>query len=161
MIPGLENARFARYGSMHRNTYIDAPRLLLPTLELKKRSGLFVAGQLVGVEGYVESAAMGIVAGLNAALLALDDGPQVPPRDTALGSLVFYITNSAILDFQPMNINFGIMPTAPRGVRKRDRKRYLAKRALSAMEAWAERIEKLGDIAGSESENTSIPETVR
>jgi len=140
MIPGLENARFARYGSMHRNTYIDAPRLLLPTLELKKRSGLFVAGQLVGVEGYVESAAMGIIAGLNAALLALDEGPQVPPRDTALGSLIFYITDSGIIDFQPMNINFGIMPSAPRGVKKRDRKRYLAKRALSAMETWVDRI---------------------
>lgn len=149
MIPGLENARFARYGSMHRNTFIDAPRLLLPTLELKKQSGCFVAGQLVGVEGYVESAAMGIIAGLNAALLALDEGPLVPPRDTALGSLIFYITDSGIIDFQPMNINFGIMPTAPREVKKRDRKRYLANRALSAMETWIDRIGMLEEEYGT------------
>jgi len=160
MIPGLENARFARYGSMHRNTYIDAPRLLLPTLELKRRSGLFVAGQLVGVEGYVESAAMGIIAGLNAALLASGEGPQVPPRESALGSLIFYITDSGVIEFQPMNINFGIMPGAPRGVRKRDRKRYLAKRALSAMETWVDRIERLKDIIKPGEDDTSIPNDV-
>ncbi|MBN1881604.1 MAG: methylenetetrahydrofolate--tRNA-(uracil(54)-C(5))-methyltransferase (FADH(2)-oxidizing) TrmFO [Deltaproteobacteria bacterium] len=161
MIPGMENARFARYGSVHRNTYIDAPRLLLPTLELKKRSGLFVAGQLVGVEGYVESAAMGIVAGYNAAMLAADEGPQVPPRDSALGSLIYYITDSGIIDFQPMNINFGIMPSAPRGVKKRDRKRYLAKRAISAMETWTDRIGMPGGSAALDDEQRSFSDDVR
>jgi len=161
MIPGLQDARFARYGSVHRNTYIDAPRLLLPTLELKRRSGLFVAGQLVGVEGYVESAAMGIVAGLNAAMLAIGEGPLVPPRDSALGSLIYYITDSGIIDFQPMNINFGIMPGAPREVRKRDRKRYLAKRALSAMETWTGRIGMSGVGEGPDGEREPVSDDVR
>ncbi|MBN1572571.1 MAG: methylenetetrahydrofolate--tRNA-(uracil(54)-C(5))-methyltransferase (FADH(2)-oxidizing) TrmFO [Deltaproteobacteria bacterium] len=143
MIPGLENAQFARYGSVHRNTFISSPRLLFPTLELKRRPGLFISGQLVGVEGYVESAAMGILSGINAALLALNEGLMIPPRDTALGSLVSYITDKRNRDFQPMNINFGLFPSPPAGVRKKDRKRYMVKRALKEMGLWEEKISRL------------------
>lgn len=148
MIPGLEKAKFARYGSVHRNTFIHSPRLIQPTLELKRKPGLFISGQLVGVEGYVESAAMGILAGLNAGLLALGDGPLVPPRSTALGSLIASITDTKKMDFQPMNINFGIFATPPSGVRKRDRKRFLSKRAIEDMQAWNEKLDK---IIGEES----------
>jgi methylenetetrahydrofolate--tRNA-(uracil-5-)-methyltransferase len=141
MIPGLEGARFARWGSIHRNTFINAPRLILPTLELKMRPGVFVTGQLVGVEGYVESAAMGIVAGINAALLAFGDGPVVPPHNTAIGSLIAHITDASADQFQPMNINFGLFPAPPEAVRKGDRKRYIAKRALDEIASWAEKID--------------------
>lgn len=140
MIPGLEKAEFARYGSVHRNTFIQAPRLIFPTLELKKRPGLFISGQLVGVEGYVESAMMGILSGLNAALTALNEGPMVPPRNTALGSLIAYITDRKNRDFQPMNINFGLFPPPPPGVRKKDRKRYIVKNALKEIELWEKKI---------------------
>ncbi len=143
MIPGLERAQFARYGSVHRNTFISSPRLLFPTLELKRRPGLFISGQLVGVEGYVESAIMGILSGLNAALHAMNENLMIPPRDTALGSLVSYITDKRNRDFQPMNINFGLFPSPPAGVRKKDRKRYMAKRALKEMELWEEKISRL------------------
>ena len=143
MIPGLENAQFARYGSVHRNTFISSPRLLFPTLELKRRPGLFISGQLVGVEGYVESAIMGILSGLNAALHAMDEKLMIPPRDTALGSLVSYITDKKNRDFQPMNINFGLFQPPPAGVRKKDRKRYMAKRALKEMGLWEEKIREL------------------
>lgn len=145
MIPGLNNASFARYGSVHRNTFIHAPRNLFPTLEMKKIPGLFIAGQLVGVEGYVESSAMGILAGLNAALLAIGDGPVIPPRTTAIGSLISYITDKKNIDFQPMNINFGLFTSPPPGVRKKDRKRFYAKRAIEDMNTWVKRLE---DILG-------------
>jgi methylenetetrahydrofolate--tRNA-(uracil-5-)-methyltransferase len=141
MIPGLEDAQFARYGSVHRNTFIHAPRLILPTLQLKKKTGVFIAGQLVGVEGYVESAAMGIIAGINAALVVLGDGPLVPPRNSAVGSLISYITDAKHIDFQPMNINFGLFPQPPPGVRKKDRKRYLANRALADCTSWVQKVE--------------------
>ena len=141
MIPGLENARFARYGSIHRNTFINAPRIIFPTLEIKTRPGFFLTGQLVGVEGYVESAAMGIVAGLNAGLLALGEGPLVPPRNSAIGSLVSYITEARGGDFQPMNINFGLFSSPPPEVRKKDRKRYIANRALEEIRSWSEKID--------------------
>jgi len=141
MIPGLENAQFARFGSIHRNTFINAPRIIFPTLEIKMRPGVFVTGQLVGVEGYVESAAMGIVAGLNAALLALGEGPLVPPRNSAIGSLILYITEARIGDFQPMNVNFGLFSSPPPEVRKKDRKRYVANRALEEIRSWSEKID--------------------
>ncbi len=139
MIPGLENAEFARYGSVHRNTFIQSPRLLFPTLELKRRPGLFISGQLVGVEGYVESAMMGILAGINASLVALNEGPKVPPRNTAMGSLVTYITDKKSKEFQPMNINFGLFPSPPPGVRKKDRRRFMVNSAMKEMEIWAKK----------------------
>lgn len=141
MIPGLEHARFARWGSIHRNTFINAPRVILPTLELKMSPGVFASGQLVGVEGYVESAAMGILAGLNAGLLATGEGPLVPPRNSAIGSLVAYITNAPNDQFQPMNINFGLFSAPPPGVKKKDRKRYVANRALEEIRSWVEKID--------------------
>jgi methylenetetrahydrofolate--tRNA-(uracil-5-)-methyltransferase len=144
MIPGLENAQFARYGSIHRNTFINAPRIIFPTLEIKMRPGVFIAGQLVGVEGYVESAAMGIVAGLNAALLALGEGPLVPPRGSAVGSLISYIVEAPGGDFQPMNVNFGLFSSPPPEVRKKDRKRYIANRALEEMQSWLDKIDGIG-----------------
>jgi methylenetetrahydrofolate--tRNA-(uracil-5-)-methyltransferase len=144
MIPGLENARFARYGSIHRNTFINAPKIIFPTLEIKTRPGIFLSGQLVGVEGYVESAAMGIVAGINAGLLALGEGPLVPPRNSAVGSLISYITEARSGDFQPMNVNFGLFPSPPPEVRKKDRKRYIANRAGEEMRSWSEKIDGIG-----------------
>ncbi len=146
MIPGLENAQFARYGSIHRNTFINAPRIIFPTLEIKIKPGVFIAGQLVGVEGYVESAAMGIVAGLNAALLALGEGTLVPPRNSAVGSLISYIIEAGSGDFQPMNINFGLFPSPPPEVRKKDRKRYIANRALEEMRSWTEKIDGIDKV---------------
>jgi methylenetetrahydrofolate--tRNA-(uracil-5-)-methyltransferase len=144
MIPGLENAQFARYGSIHRNTFINAPRIIFPTLEIKMRPGVFIAGQLVGVEGYVESAAMGIVAGINAALLSLGEGTLVPPRGSAIGSLISYIIEAPGGDFQPMNVNFGLFSSPPPEVRKKDRKRYIANRALEEMRSWSEKIDGIG-----------------
>ncbi len=141
MIPGLENAQFARYGSIHRNTFINAPRIIFPTLEVRMKPSVFITGQLVGVEGYVESAAMGIVAGLNAALVALGEGPLVPPRNSAIGGLIAYITEARAAEFQPMNINFGLFTEPPGGVRKKDRKRYIANRALDEMRSWSEKID--------------------
>ena len=145
MIPGLENAQFARFGSIHRNTFIHAPHVLLPTLEVKKRSNLLIAGQLVGVEGYVESAAMGVLAGINASLIALGDGPVVPPRDTAIGSLVSYITGSRNINFQPMNINFGLFPDPPPMVRKKDKKKYIVNRAIESIEVWLNKLTRCAE----------------
>ncbi len=137
MIPGLENAEFLRYGSLHRNTFINSPLLLRPTLELKSLPGLFLAGQLVGVEGYIESAAMGILAGRNAARIASGLEPEVPPRATAVGSLIAYITESSPRSFQPMNINFGLFPPLPARVRNRAlRRQDVVARAIEEIERW-------------------------
>lgn len=138
MIPGLERAEFARLGSLHRNTFVDSPRLLRPTLQLRGRDDLFLAGQMIGVEGYVESAAMGLLAAINAARLLSGRALIVPPPETALGSLVAYITDSARRDFQPMNANFGLMPDLDSPLRGRYRKRALADRALRAIDAFIE-----------------------
>jgi methylenetetrahydrofolate--tRNA-(uracil-5-)-methyltransferase len=131
MIPGLENAEFMRYGSIHRNTYINSPMLLHPTLQLKKNELIFFAGQIVGVEGYVESAAMGIVAGINAARISKELNPIIPPPETAIGVLVRYITDEGVKDFQPMNINFGLFPPLENGTPKSLRRKLIAERALS------------------------------
>ncbi|MCH8028614.1 MAG: methylenetetrahydrofolate--tRNA-(uracil(54)-C(5))-methyltransferase (FADH(2)-oxidizing) TrmFO [Candidatus Dadabacteria bacterium] len=136
-IPGLESAEFLRYGSIHRNTYIHSPGLLRPTLELKKRQNVFFAGQIVGVEGYVESAAMGIVAGRNAALCAMGMSPVVFPPTTAIGSLLSYITDEQIRDFQPMNINFGLFPQPQKRMPKSEKRSYIAKKALERLEEFA------------------------
>src|SRR5579863_8390672 len=134
MIPGLAHAEFVRLGSLHRNTFIDSPRLLRPTLQLRGRDHLFLAGQMIGVEGYVESAAMGLLAAINAAHLLADAPLVVPPRMTAIGSLIAYITDPERRDFQPMNANYGLMPEL-RG-RGRQKKIDLGLRALAAFDEW-------------------------
>ena len=130
MIPGLENAEFMRYGSMHRNTYINSPKLLHPTLQLKGKELIFFAGQIVGVEGYVESAAMGILAGINAARVSMEANPIVPPAETAMGALIRYITDGSIKEFQPMNINFGLFPPI-NDMPKTKKKSFISERALA------------------------------
>jgi methylenetetrahydrofolate--tRNA-(uracil-5-)-methyltransferase len=136
MIPGLAQAEFVRLGSLHRNTFIDSPRAMLPTLQLRGCPELFVAGQMVGVEGYLESAAAGLLAGINAAQLVRGRECLVPPAESAMGSLVAYITDATRRNFQPMNANFGLMPELNLSLRGRARKLELARRALTAMDAW-------------------------
>ncbi|HNY51314.1 MAG TPA: methylenetetrahydrofolate--tRNA-(uracil(54)-C(5))-methyltransferase (FADH(2)-oxidizing) TrmFO [Smithella sp.] len=141
LIPGLENAEFARYGSIHRNTFIHSPSLLLPSLQLKSHENIFFAGQMTGVEGYVESAAMGLLAGLNAALMIEGRKPEPPPVQTALGALLHYITSPDHAgNFQPMNINFGLLGSAPAGkMRKKERNALIVHQALQALHQWMER----------------------
>jgi methylenetetrahydrofolate--tRNA-(uracil-5-)-methyltransferase len=136
MIPGLEHAEFVRLGSLHRNTFIDSPRLLRPTLQLISRDDLFMAGQMIGVEGYVESAAAGLLAAINTARISADVEPIFPPPETALGSLVAYITDGARRDFQPMNANYGLMPELAARVRGREKKIQLGHRALQRIDTW-------------------------
>ncbi len=135
-LPGLERAVFFRYGSVHRNTFLNAPKLLLPSLQMRVLPRLFVAGQLTGVEGYLESAAMGLLAGLNAVATARGRTLPVPPATTALGALIAYITQAEPKNFQPVNINYGVLPPAPRGGSKEDRRRRVADRALKDFETW-------------------------
>jgi methylenetetrahydrofolate--tRNA-(uracil-5-)-methyltransferase len=139
MIPGLENAEFERFGVIHRNTFIKSPKVLRPTLQTYNRANLFFAGQMTGVEGYVESAAAGLIAGTNAARLALGQEPVTFPVETALGSLIHYITHADPDHFQPMNIAFGLMPPleGPKVKDKRLRKRMYAERALARLREWA------------------------
>ena len=137
MIPGLEEAEFLRYGSLHRNTFINAPQLLRNTLQFKSRGTLFFAGQLVGVEGYTDSAAMGGLAGINAARGLAGLPPVVPPPTTAHGCLLSYITTADPHHFQPMNTNFGLFPPLASPVRDKERKRQLiSQRALEDHAAW-------------------------
>lgn len=141
MIPGLERARFVRYGSMHRNTYINSPRLLLPTLQYRQRPDLFFAGQIAGLEGYVGNIAGGWLAGVNASRLLRGQSPVLPPRETMIGALMHYITHAAADAFQPMKANFGLLPPLPRRVRgKRARGEAHAERALAALEAWTRQL---------------------
>ncbi len=131
LIPGLENAEFVRYGVMHRNTFIDSPRLLNKNLSLKKDNRIFFAGQLSGVEGYMESAASGIVAGINAVNFLNGDSQLILPEFTMLGALLNYITDESVTDFQPMGANFGIIPPLETKIRdKRERYAALSKRSL-------------------------------
>jgi methylenetetrahydrofolate--tRNA-(uracil-5-)-methyltransferase len=136
MIPGLEHAEFVRLGSLHRNTFIDSPRLLLPTLQFRGRDDLFIAGQMVGVEGYVESAAAGMLAAINASRLVGDVQLTVPPSETALGSLIAYITDATRRDFQPMNANYGLMPELKSRARGREKKIEMGTRAIAAFQNW-------------------------
>jgi len=131
LIPGLEKVEFMRYGSIHRNTYIHSPTLMRPTLQIKENDNLFFAGQILGVEGYVESAATGIIAGVNAARQILKEEPIFPPPETAIGSLLRYITDTNIKNFQPMNINFGLFPPFKNRIRKSEKKKLIAQRALN------------------------------
>ncbi len=131
MIPGLENANIVRYGVMHRNTFINSPKLLMQTYQSKRCPTLLFAGQMTGVEGYIESAASGLVAGINASRLAKGIDPIIFPETTAIGSLAHYITHASGSNFQPMNINFGIFPELPKRVRdKKERFKALSNRAL-------------------------------
>jgi methylenetetrahydrofolate--tRNA-(uracil-5-)-methyltransferase len=137
LIPGLEQAEFLRFGSLHRNTYINAPKLLRDTLQLRRRDDLFFAGQITGVEGYTESVATGLLAGCNAVRFIQGKELLVPPPATALGALVRYIAYATAQPFQPMNINFGLLPDLPHRVRgKSERRRQLVQRALAAAERW-------------------------
>ena len=136
MIPGLEHAEFVRYGVMHRDTFMDSPRLLSKSLSLKSEPRLFFAGQFTGVEGYTESAATGILAGINAARFASGEEPLVLPPETMLGALINYITDESVGNFQPMGANMGILPPLEKKIRHKD-ERYaaLAERAIAGLEA--------------------------
>ena len=147
LIPGLEQAEFVRFGMIHRNTYINGPTVLRETWQTKSRDDLFFAGQISGVEGYVESAASGLIAGRNAAALALGEPPAVPPRTTAIGALSYYVSHAEPRNYQPTNITFGIvLPLPPEyvlarsgaGRKKADRKIAMSERALADLAAWME-----------------------
>lgn len=140
MIPGLEKAVFLRFGSLHRNTFIHSPSLLEKSLQFKKDPRIFFAGQITGVEGYVESTAMGLLAGLNAARLIQAKPPLIPPPTTAVGSLVHYITNPKVREFQPMNVNFGLLPTMEKRLRGKDKRKAMSERALKDLEEWIKLI---------------------
>ena len=135
MIPGLENAEIVRYGVMHRNSFMNSPELLEQTYQSKKRSDLFFAGQMTGVEGYVESAASGLLAGRNAVRLIKGEELITLPRETAMGSLAYYITHASGKNFQPMNVNFGLFPEMPERIKdKKTRYEAIANRALETLE---------------------------
>ena len=139
LIPGLEQAEFVRFGMIHRNTYINAPTVLRETWQTRQRPDVFFAGQISGVEGYVESAASGLVAGLNAAAVALHQVPRVPPRTTAIGALAYYVSHADPCNYQPTNIAFGIIPPLENPPRnKLARRRAVAARALEDLAAWQE-----------------------
>lgn len=146
LIPGLENAEFVRFGVMHRNTFINSPKLLKPTYQTMNRDTLFFAGQMTGVEGYVESAASGLIAGLNAGRLARGLEPLVLPADTTLGSMAQYITTADFKHFQPMNANFGLFPPLEKRMRsKKDKNDAIANRALDQLARF--KSEQLGYAA--------------
>src|SRR5205823_1357957 len=132
LIPGLEQAEFVRFGMVHRNTYVNGPTVLAATWQVRRRPTLLLAGQMSGVEGYVESAASGLLAGLNAAALAQGEPPSAPPRTTAIGALAYYVSHADPAHYEPSNITFGIMAPlehAPRS--KLARKLALSDRALA------------------------------
>ena len=149
LIPGLENARFLRFGQIHRNTYINSPALLNLTLQMKRHPNAMFAGQICGVEGYVESIATGLMAGMNAAALATGDTVIPPPRATAFGSLIHYITNAENKSFQPANITFDLLPALEIRVRDRkERHRQQCELAVRQFDQWyASRQLKMLDIA--------------
>ena len=136
MIPGLENAEFVRFGMVHRNTYINGPTVLRETWQTKSRDDLFFAGQISGVEGYVESAASGLLAGRNAAALVNGETPRSAPRTTAIGALAYYVAHANPANYQPTNITFGIIEAPDADAKKKDRKAATSERALRALEEW-------------------------
>ena len=144
MIPGLENVEIVRYGVMHRNTFINSPKALAPTYQLKSKPNIFFAGQMTGVEGYVESAGSGLIAGINAAHLALQQDLYIFPAETALGSMARYITEADPKHFQPMNVNFGLFPALGEKIKsKQERGEKHAERALNALKQFKSTIEVL------------------
>jgi methylenetetrahydrofolate--tRNA-(uracil-5-)-methyltransferase len=145
MIPGLENAEFVRHGMIHRNTYVNAPLTLEPTFETRRRKGLFFAGQMSGVEGYVESAASGLLAGVATSFRARGEEPPAFPEDTALGALGRYIAHGDPEHYQPTNIAFGLLPELPHRVRDKAKKRLaMAHRALESLARFEERLDGPG-----------------
>jgi methylenetetrahydrofolate--tRNA-(uracil-5-)-methyltransferase len=145
LVPALAGAEFLRFGSMHRNAYVDSPRVLTPWLEVRPRPGLFLAGQITGCEGYSEAAGTGLLAGLGAVDRLEGREPAPPPAATMLGALTRYIANPAVIDFQPMNVNFGLLPPPVPPIRsRRDRQLAMHQRSLEALRAWtAERAVSL------------------
>jgi methylenetetrahydrofolate--tRNA-(uracil-5-)-methyltransferase len=140
-IPGLEEAEFLRYGSLHRNTFINAPLLLTPTLQHRRYPKLFFAGQLTGVEGYLESTAMGLLAGIYAARLIQGRDLHPVPNTTAHGALVHYLVTADPKHFQPMNMNYGLLPPLPQRVRhKQERAQLQSERALKDLTAWRDSL---------------------
>lgn len=150
LIPGLEQAEFLRYGMMHRNTYINAPEMLQPTMQYRRRADLFFAGQIVGAEGYMGNAATGLVAGLNAARLLSGEHPVILPTVTMLGALCHYVTHAEAKSFQPMKANFGLLPLPEQAMNKAERYRYYSQRALTAMRRFARERRLKYDPAAAE-----------
>jgi methylenetetrahydrofolate--tRNA-(uracil-5-)-methyltransferase len=150
MIPGLEHAEFLRFGMIHRNTYVNSPTVLRETWQTRMRDDLFFAGQMSGVEGYVESAASGLIAGRNAAALALGEEPLAPPRTTALGALAYYASHADPKHYVPSNIAFGLIPPLERRVTsKKDRNLAISERALADLQTWSETISRrFSNISG-------------
>ncbi|NIQ39123.1 MAG: methylenetetrahydrofolate--tRNA-(uracil(54)-C(5))-methyltransferase (FADH(2)-oxidizing) TrmFO [Proteobacteria bacterium] len=142
-IPGLEKAEFVRLGSLHRNTFINSPDLLRESLQLKAHPRIFVAGQITGVEGYVESAAMGLLAGISALMRMRGRKIITPSPTTVLGSLVHYITHANPMSFQPMNANFGLLPPLQEHVKGKQKRRILAKRGLEDLDRWRDSVEHM------------------
>jgi methylenetetrahydrofolate--tRNA-(uracil-5-)-methyltransferase len=142
LIPGLERAEILRYGSVHRNTFVTAPVLLQDTLQFRGEPEIFFAGQLTGVEGYLESAATGLLAGINAVRLVQATPLLRPPRTSMLGALLHYLTTSSPATFQPINANFGLLPVLPQFVRdRRERNHLLVARAEADFETWCRHLE--------------------
>lgn len=138
MIPGLENAEFLRYGSIHRNSYVNSPAALTPHLSLRDDETILFAGQITGVEGYTESSATGLIAGINLSRMADGLTPVIPPPTTMLGALYRYISEADPAHFQPMNANFGLVDDLPNPIRDKKRKReMIAERSLIAMKEWS------------------------
>lgn len=149
LIPGLEKARFLRYGQIHRNTYINAPTLLTELLNLRRRPNVFFSGQISGVEGYTESIAMGMLAGMNVALLSQGLTPAPPPGETALGSLVRYLCHAEARSFQPANITFDLLPQLEEATRRRVRDKKLrhkmvCEQALEKLTSWLQDTVRTG-----------------
>lgn len=150
MIPGLADAEFVRMGTMHRNTYINAPQLLHPTLQTRFRSDLFFAGQIVGVEGYTGNAGTGMLAGINAARLLLKQHPVILPTRTMLGALCHYVTHAEAKTFQPMKSNFGLFASPPTKMGKKDRYTWYSEKGLTALRRWARDHEVAFDRTAAE-----------
>ena len=141
MVPGLENAEFVRFGVIHRNTYIDSPKVLTPWLEFQEYPGLYLAGQITGVEGYVESAAMGIYVGINAARIAKGLYPVQPPRTTAYGALVAHLQDATPREFAPMNINWGLFPDPETPIKDKQVKRqWKLEQAQQGLASWQDAL---------------------
>jgi methylenetetrahydrofolate--tRNA-(uracil-5-)-methyltransferase len=136
MIPGLEHAVFERLGSVHRNTYLDAPRVLDEFSRCRSQPHIFFAGQITGVEGYVESTASGLAVGIMAAAIVQGRAPELPPTASALGALLRHTRDDVSKKYEPMNVSFGLMDPPPPGTSKKQRKEALAKAALEAIAAW-------------------------
>lgn len=159
LIPGLENAEFLRYGMLHRNTYINAPSLLHPTMQYRARADLFFAGQIIGVEGYMGNAGTGLVAGLSAARLLNGEHPVILPTNTMLGALCHYVTHADPRDFQPMKANFGLFVPPTHKISKSERYWWYTERALTALRRFARTYAIPYDRAAAERDLQPEPET--